>query len=148
MSEHGNLVDALITQFQTDVSGATNWRFFTYEPVQHQGAGQNCAVWFAGEAPAAEFATAGSHDMVEEYHVRYWEPAPEKATGLVVDEAAAEAVETLYDDLKASVYAHQAVSTSYQVWFAGGQMLVGGDVEGKIRGFEVVISARRVVAFT
>lgn len=147
MSGHGDRVDSIITKLLT-VTGASSWAFHRYEPIQHDGSGMHCAVWFENELPEEDGATAGSHDIVETYNIRWWEPSPEKASGLVVDEAAARNVETVYEAVKAAIYASQGgvVTNAYQWWFAGGEMFISAELN--IRGFQIVTRARVIQAFT
>lgn len=150
MSTHRDFVEALQTQLETDVTGtdaATGWTFHLYEPIAHPAGGAHCAIWFNGETVDDQFNTAGTHDMVEEYRIRYWEPAPEGALA-TVDEQRAEAVQNIYDAVVASIYGTQALSNRYQVWFRAGEMLIGGAGEESRRGFEIALMGRRVQDFT
>jgi len=135
-----DITNQLITNFTSEVAGTADWTFFREEPLYHQAVGQNCAVFFQSEQQSIEDATTGWMTWLQTYIVRYWEPAPE-GPGLVVDEAAALAVEVIYDDVMLSITNHQGgVGTSGRTWATAGRKFLLQD-EKTIRGFEIALTA-------
>lgn len=147
-SDRRTFIDALIAALQAEVAGASAWVFHRYEPVQHHKDGPRCAVWFNGEARDDATSTTGWVGIIQEYHVRYWEPRPE-ASGGSVDETAAEAVEVIFDAVKDVIRTRELTPSfggSGGLRYESGAMLLGG-AEEPIRAFEIVVTTRRAEAY-
>jgi hypothetical protein len=150
VQKHRDFLNALVEAIQADVPASADWEFHLAAPVQHTADGPHCAVWWEAETPADEFNTSGSMDIVSTFQLRYWEPTPELASGLVVDEDRALELEQTFEDVKAVVFANQdgLGGWTYQTWYRGGRMLVGGGDEQAVQGFELAVMCRGQEEFT
>lgn len=140
----GDLVDDAVDLITALGSPYSGWTFHHYEPVLHPLQGEHCAVYFVGDQMVPEHNTTGDAEMRENYVIEFWRPAPELASGAVVDETAARVVEGYFDAVRGVLFANQAgLSTSYQSWYDSGFFGIGGQETGAWMGFEIHFHANR-----
>ena len=137
-----DVVNGIITDITTDVTGASNWVFHRTDPPTLAGTGQHCAVFFRGEEMDPQSNDTGHADYTGEYHLLYWEPAPEQGRQAVYEDAHL-AVEVIYDDVMESLHSLQVTNTVYQLWPMSTRIF-GPREEAGVRGFEVLLAGRRI----
>ena len=79
-------MDQLAAYITDEVDDTQDWNVIREEPADYTG-GKNLAIWWLGDEPFADDSTTGYLGLVDNYSVRYWEPAVE-ASRAAVDEPA------------------------------------------------------------
>ena len=144
------IVDELTHAVQASaLPNVDQWKFHAEEPIYHAADAKHCAVWFDSFAIAEENGTTGDLEYVAAFGIRYWEPAPERASGLVVDEEAMAEIEAILEGLCAVIADNEGgLGTSYETWLMGGGKFRLDEGGAAIRGCEIAVRARMRRALT